>query len=118
VPDKRVRSYQCACEVSFSVCIGRLKLSRSRSRTPVNWREATCTRCRLSSKWKVTHWKSVNTRAFFGIYLGRGRPSRSQVFTLELFPGRHFRVGDDPGINDDKFVYENSTHLLSLAKGR
>jgi hypothetical protein len=25
--------------------------------------------------------------AFIGIYLGRGRPSRSQVFTLELFPG-------------------------------
>jgi hypothetical protein len=25
--------------------------------------------------------------AFFGIYLGRGGPSRSQVFTLELFPG-------------------------------
>ena len=24
--------------------------------------------------------------AFFGIYLGGGRPSRSQVFTLELFP--------------------------------
>src|SRR3984957_18039430 len=24
---------------------------------------------------------------FFGIYLGRGRPSRSEVFTLELFPG-------------------------------
>jgi hypothetical protein len=24
--------------------------------------------------------------AFIGIYLGRGRPSRSQVFTLELFP--------------------------------
>src|ERR1700733_14755081 len=23
----------------------------------------------------------------FGIYLGGGRPSRSQVFTLELFPG-------------------------------
>jgi hypothetical protein len=29
----------------------------------------------------------MNTMAFFGIYLGRGRPSRSQVFTLELFPG-------------------------------
>ena len=28
--------------------------------------------------------------AFFGIYLGRGRPSRSQVFTLELFPGWRF----------------------------
>ena len=34
--------------------------------------------------------------AFVGIYHGRGRPSRSQVFTLELFPsGRHFRVGDN-----------------------
>jgi len=32
----------------------------------------------------VTRWHVPS--AFFGIYLGRGRPSRSQVFTLELFP--------------------------------
>jgi hypothetical protein len=30
---------------------------------------------------------SQKAGAFVGIYLGRGRPSRSQVFTLELFPG-------------------------------
>jgi hypothetical protein len=32
---------------------------------------------------RVTRWHVPS--AFFGIYLGRGRPSRSQVFTLELF---------------------------------
>ena len=36
----------------------------------------------------------LDTGAFFGIYLGRGRPSRSQVFTLELF-----RVGDNMARN-------------------
>ena len=35
---------------------------------------------------------------FFGIYLGRERPSRSQVFTLQLFPG----VGDKPEITQHK----------------
>ena len=29
----------------------------------------------------------LNETAFIGVYLGRGRRSRSQVFTLELFPG-------------------------------
>jgi hypothetical protein len=53
-----------------------------------------CTRCRLFGQ--------VTTTAFFGVYLGRGRPSRSEVFILELFPGgRHFRVGDNPTCTRD-----------------
>src|SRR3984893_14245738 len=45
----------------------------------------------------LPHWINresfLATSAFFGIYLGRGRPFRSQVFTLELFPGGHYTSG-------------------------
>jgi hypothetical protein len=50
----------------------------------------------VSTVWP--HWINresfLATCAFFGIYLGRGRPSRSQVFALELFPGWQHRTGD------------------------
>ena len=37
------------------------------------------------------------TSAFIGIYLGRGQPSRSQVFTLELFPDGRLTAHDQRG---------------------
>jgi hypothetical protein len=49
--------------------------------------------------------------AFFGIYLGRGRPSRYQVFTLELFPGGR-PAGRPP--NPESIIADDQKSLVLL----
>jgi hypothetical protein len=53
--------------------------------------------------------QTVKTAAFIGIYLGRGRPSRSQVFTLELFPGWRFPGWRPYGPNQPNALFYRAT---------
>jgi hypothetical protein len=67
-------TFRLGTEWSFPWPALEKRITKSQSpRRPVLGTGPTCPRCRLSSKWKVTHWKSVNTRAFLGTILHAGQ---------------------------------------------